>query len=407
MNIWLIMSGEPLEQFGNRPHRVGILSKMLRSRGNIVNWWTTTYDHQGKKYLYSQNTENVNRNDVSMIFLHSKNKYRKNISYLRIKNHVEVSKEFNSLSSYKKKPDIIYCAFPTIDLAYEAVKYGKSNDVPIVIDVRDLWPDIFINPFHRFLHPLIKFFLKKYIKQTKYVFKNCTAITAVSKKYLDYGLHYGHRSQSVLDRVFPLAYQEYFLEQDEFQKCYLKFSKMGVDTNKIIVWFVGTFGSTYDLLSVIKAVKRVDINVQFVMTGDGENDSLWKKESSNNPNIIFTGWANKEELCYLGNVSKIGLMAYRKGAPQGLPNKIFEYMSYGLPILSSLEGESKILLNDNNVGLTYKASDSKDFMLNLMILVNDKERLKNMSDSCRLLYKNKYSSDKVYSDLVHYLESFS
>jgi|APSaa5957512535_1039671.scaffolds.fasta_scaffold26182_4 hypothetical protein len=33
MNIWLIMSGEPLEIFGDRPHRVGILSKMLVVKG--------------------------------------------------------------------------------------------------------------------------------------------------------------------------------------------------------------------------------------------------------------------------------------------------------------------------------------------------------------------------------------
>ena len=53
MNIWLVMSGEPLEMFGERPHRVGILSKMLVQKGHKVTWFTTTFDHQHKKYWFN------------------------------------------------------------------------------------------------------------------------------------------------------------------------------------------------------------------------------------------------------------------------------------------------------------------------------------------------------------------
>jgi len=128
MNIWLIMSGEPLEMFGERPHRIGLLSKMLVEKGHNVIWFTTTFDHQHKKYLYEKTTKIKSSFGVNMVFLHSNTPYYKNISLDRIKNHKEVGEEFYRVAKNLDKPDIILSAFPTIDLAYNAVNYAKENN---------------------------------------------------------------------------------------------------------------------------------------------------------------------------------------------------------------------------------------------------------------------------------------
>ena len=404
LKIWLIMSGEPLEIFGERPHRIGILSKMLVKMGHDVTWWTTTYDHQYKDYLYNNDKEIVN-NEIKMIFLHSNIRYNRNISIDRIKNHKVVSLKFASKSIEKNKPDIIFCAFPTIDLAFEAVSYGKKFNIPVVVDVRDLWPDIFIDPFPNFLHPLIKIFLKRYREQTRYIFRNCTAITGVSQKYLNYGLKYGDRNQSSLDKVFPLAYEPNELKNKVYYDCEEKFNKVGINKNKIIIWFVGTFGKTYDLSIVIRASKGIkNNNIQFVFTGDGENATLWKNLAKDCKNIIFTGWVNKDDLTYLADISDIGLMAYRKGAPQGLPNKVFEYLASGLPIVSSLQSETKELLEKEKVGFTYDADNVESFKESLLKLLKNDELRLDMSNRCKELFENNFSSSKVYNDLREYLE---
>jgi glycosyltransferase involved in cell wall biosynthesis len=405
MNIWLIMSGEPLEMFGERPHRVGILSKMLVKGGHNVTWWTTDYDHQHKKYFFNNDTELKNNFGVEMIFLYPKTKYYRNISYQRIKNHREVGNSFLKLATNKKKPDIIFCAFPTIDLSCEAVKYGKEYNIPIVIDVRDLWPYIFFSTFYKILHPIIKIFLKNYIQKTKYIFQNATAITGVSQKYLDYGLNYGARKQNSIDGVYPLAYQLRKLDNNTYENCDSKFKTLGINKDKILVWFVGTFGKTYDLSTIIHASKEINNdNIQFVFTGDGENASIWKELAKNSKNIFFTGWVNSDDLAYLADICDIGLMAYKKGAPQGLPNKVFEYLASGLPIFSSLQGETKELLEKEKVGFTYNADSVEDFKMSLnKILENDSLRIA-MSNRCKKLFDMNFSAEKVYSDLITHLE---
>jgi glycosyltransferase involved in cell wall biosynthesis len=400
------MSGEPLEMFGERPHRVGILSKMLVKQGHNVTWWTTTYDHQYKQYFYADDTETKSDFGVNMVFLHSKTQYKKNISLSRIKNHKEVAKKLSINAEKKDKPDIIFCAFPTIDLAYNAVKYANDNNVPIIIDVRDLWPNIFLDSFPKIFHPLIKLLLRNYFNQTKHIFHNATAITAVSEKYLQFGLNYAKRDKTKFDKTFPLAYNKIELSKEKATQLEQKFKKIGIDKTKKNIWFVGTFGKTYDLIPVIKTANDLVENddVRFIFTGDGEMRDEWKK-LSNKKNIIYTGWINENELAYIASVSSIGLMAYKSGAPQGLPNKVFEYMAYGLPIVSSLGNETKLLLEKENIGFTYDPDSIESLKKIIIHLINDEEKYETMSKRCTELYEKKYSAKKVYSELIDYLVS--
>ena len=43
------------------------------------------------------------------------------------------------------RPDLILCSYPTIELSVEAVRYGRTHGIPVVLDVRDLWPDIVLD----------------------------------------------------------------------------------------------------------------------------------------------------------------------------------------------------------------------------------------------------------------------
>ncbi|EAS65321.1 Glycosyltransferase-like protein [Photobacterium angustum S14] len=407
MNIWLVMSGEPLALYGERPHRVGILSQMLADRGHQVTWWTTTFDHQKKEYLFDE-TKNIKvSKNLDMVFLHSETPYERNISIKRIINHKKVASEFSKKSIDKAKPDLIFCAYPTIDLAYEVTKFGKENNIKTIIDIRDLWPDIFVDAIPKSFKPFGSFLLSPLIKKSKYIFSNCDAITAVSQGYLNWSCKYSNRNLSDIDKVFPLGYKKSESDTNTMVN-YAHYHKIGIDKSKIIIWFVGTFGQTYDLLPIISAAKKLEknANVQFVFTGDGEKSSEWKKAAEGLSNVIFTGWVDKEGLSFLSSIASIGLMAYRKGAPQGLPNKIFEYLASGIPILSSLETETKDVLSKYEVGLTYDALDYNDCINKLDSLISNTEKLSQMKSNALSVFEKEFSADIVYSNIIKYFESF-
>lgn len=404
-NIWLITVGESMPTGDNKVWRTAMLARLLSEKNNIIRW-TSTFDHQQKKYLYKENIKVKVSDNLSHFFLHSKIPYYKNVSFSRIKNHREVANNFEKEAQNESKPDLIYCSFPTIELAYSAVNYGKNNDVPVIVDVRDLWPDIFLDLFPSFLKPFGKLILKDYFKKTNYIFKNANGITAVSKKYLDFGLNYAERAITRKDGIFPLGYDDSIKIELSIKELN-ELSRLKIDINKINVWFVGSFGKTYDLSPVIKAAKKIykkHPHVNFIFTGDGENMDKWKKEANGLESIIFTGWGGKKEIQYLSSNSSIGLMAYAKGAPQGLPNKVFEYMALGLPILSSLETETKDLLKDEQIGLTYRADSSESFIIELEKLIMNKKQLEQIGIRSKKVFINNFKSEIIYNKLTNFIE---
>ena len=158
----------------------------------------------------------------------------------------------------------------------------------------------------------------------------------------------------------------------------------------------------YNKTPQLKNVKEGK-DIVFYIAGDGEKMDLWKKESNFLNNIIFTGWVGKNELHYISSKSNIGLMAYAKGAPQGLPNKVFEYMASGLPILSSLQTETKELIKKNKIGLSYIPNNQEDLLSKILTLVSNKKLLKEMRYNSIKTFKEKFDSEIIYENLVKFL----
>lgn len=408
MDIWLVTTGEIIPFRDERPNRIGMLSRLLIKKGHNVTWWTTTFDHQSKKYIYNKNSEKKVSPNFLLIYMHSNIAYKKNISFRRALNHYFIAKQLKRLAIKRVQPELILCSFPTIELSLEIVKYGLKKNVPVIIDIRDLWPDIFVNLFPQFIHPIIRVLLTGYYNKTKYIFRNCTSIISVSQKYLSWGLSYRHKNKTTNDQVFPLGYEKSILTDPELTKHTEHYKAMGLDVSKVIVWFVGTFGKTYDLETIIKGATVLHIknryDIQFVFTGDGEMMTYWKKLALGLKNIIFTGWVNKIQLKYLSQVASIGLMAYNNNAPQGLPNKLFEYMAHSLPILSSLESETKDVILLHRIGLSYEANNIDSFISNLIKLADNKLLRKEMGQNAKCIFEKEYAADIVYNKLVNYLE---
>ena len=409
MRIWLITVGEPLPINGanERFYRTGILANLLVSKGHEVVWWTSTFDHIIKRQRFDRDTT-IHINDCFNIRLLYSVSYKKNISIARIINHYMIARKFSRLAGLESQPDIILCSFPTIELSLAATRYGKERNIHVVIDVRDLWPDIFIDLFPKKIRWLVKAALFVFFKNTRKVFRECTSIIGISDGYLQWGLSYAGRKRSINDAVFPLCYKKPIVTNNQIKDAKFALRNIGVDSSKIICWFIGAFGKTYNLSTVIDAAHQLDKeginNIQFVLSGDGENYSKWCKQAQGLSNVVFTGWIDLPQIAYLMSITDIGLAAYTEEAPQGLPNKIFEYLCAGIPILSSLQGETEALLTKYRCGLTYNANDTECFLEKLFILINDEDLRKKMGSNGVSLFKRCYSTDKVYTRMVNFLE---
>lgn len=412
LKIWLITVGEPLPLPGatDRPWRTGLLAEELGRRDHDVLWWTSAVDHFSKQTLVAGEPRIQVKPGVTLQFLAGR-LYKRNISIARLRNHAELAARFRARVRDEPVPDLIVCSYPTIELAREAVSYGKAHGVPVVLDVRDLWPDIFLDVLPAWARGPGRFLAGSLFRDARMALGGSTALTAVSPGYLRWALGNARRQQHENDRCHPLGYRPTPWTSADNACLNERLGQCGADMSRMVVTFVGTFGRTYDLSTVISAARALHRDdaaaIQFVLCGAGERAEQWKQEARGLENVAFPGWLPATELACLLDRSALGLAAYAAMAPQGIPNKVIEYMSAGLPVLCSLPGESRALIEQHGCGVYYPAGDPHALVRELVALSSSPDKRAAMGEASRSLFKARYSSSTVYREMADHLESLA
>lgn len=404
------MTGEALPTDGKniRLRRAATLANLGASRAHDVTWWTSTFHHQKKQQRANTDISIMTEDGVRIEMLYAP-AYQRNVSVGRLINHRILGKRLASRLHAENPPDVILCAWPTIETSVVCTDYARAKGVPVIIDVRDLWPDIFVDLAPFAVRNLMKLALYPLRKSAKYVFRNCTGIVGISPGYLTWALGYANRPRKALDAIFPLGYEKPKPADGDVALARRELADVGVDAAKKICWFVGVFGTTYDLATVIRAAalmqERGRDDIQFVLSGYGEKDSELRTMASGLSNVVFTGWVDGAKISVLGELSAVGLAAYEQSAPQGLPNKLYEYMAFGLPIVCSLEGEAEDFVVGNHCGLKYEGGSPESLVSALLSLVDNRQLCLEFRNNGRRLYEADLSSEKVYAAMMDYLEA--
>ena len=414
MNIWLVTIGEPVPHPNNklRLHRTGLLSKYIseNSTHNVI-WWTSDFNHFNKSHIFKEDTIFEVSKNYKLIALHGCG-YKKNISIKRIIDHKQISKKFITYSKNEYKPDIIIVSFPTLDLANASIKLGKLYNIPVLIDYRDMWPEVFVNLMPDFFKKSLKLFLYPLFNKTKRVFIQSTGIISITNSFLDLALKKINRKRNVNDEIFPLAYLNNQFTQSELIDSHLFWNKYLNRQDSLKIAFVGTIGYQFDLDTIIDAVKILNQdninNFEIILCGSGDKLESLVQKSKNLKNIIFPGYINAAQIHSLLSIVDLGLCPYNinQAFMSSIPGKAIEYFSAGLPILTTLkDGELGTILNHYNIGFFYKYKDPKSLALVLKKLINEKNILNKNKDKILKLFKTNYEANAIFKKYLSHIEN--
>jgi glycosyltransferase involved in cell wall biosynthesis len=399
LRVGIVVMAEPLEIDGSRPYRASLLANALADRGHCVTWWTSDFDHTKKQSRFGGDHVLRPRTGLTIHFLEGPG-YSRNISLARLRHNAVVARRLAGM--WKLQPpdlDLLFVSIPLHEMATVALAFAKSAGIPVVLDIRDPWPDVYLSILHPRIRPLGRVLLAREYGRAARNLSDATAIVAVSETYLRWGLTLAQRGARI-DKVFPIGYPDRSLNQREV-------STPSESQPDRVIAFAGTFGKGYDLETVIQAAKDLAASrsdVRWVLAGDGDNRGALSRLANGHPQVELVGWLNQGDLATLLARSALGLVAYSRNATQSLPNKVFEYLCAGLPVVSSLKGECAALIEHYNVGLNYRAGDPDSLREAISWLLNNPAALAEMSHNARQLFEDRYSASRIYSDLAAYLE---
>ena len=355
--------------------RAGLLADYLSANGWKVIWWAPGFDHGKKADRFSETTEiEVNGNE-KLIALFSPVTYRKNTSPRRILFYKRLAGELRKSFQKESLPDVIFCSWPTQTFAKEALDYGRKTGVPVILDVRDLWPDIFTRAFPESLQGPARLALKPSMNAAGKLFRRADSITAVTPGALSWGLNKAGRPQGPMDRVIYIGYENNELPEEELAAATDAWKAMGITGETFNFIYFGTFSnSTLDMETVIKAFSEVAEerpDVRLILIGAGDAEPRFRAAAEGSDKIIFPGWCSNVQIQSALKLSDVGLYPFRnlEDFRDAFGNKIIGYMAAGLPVMSSLEGFSRSYIEQYGIGRVYgegSVPSAKEVMLSFL-----------------------------------------
>ena len=186
----------------------------------------------------------------------------------------------------------------------------------------------------------------------------------------------------------------------------------GVKESDLMAVFAGTHGIANGLDTVLDAAKilkqRNRFDIKLVLIGQGKLKSRLIKRAEQEclDNVIFHDPVNKQKLAGLMASTDIGLQilanvpAFYYGTS---PNKFFDYIASGLPVLNNYPGWLADMINRNGCGVTVPPECADEFANALIRVADNRASLCEMSKASHSLAKQSFNRDILADQFVEWV----
>ena len=402
MNIWLINPYGPIPNENWRDYSFTIFGKALSQKGYKVTWWTSNFSHHFKEYRSKELKEISVTKNFSIKLIPSPS-YKKNISIRRVFRDWVFSYKTYNLGKKETRPDLIIYYESPLNFGYAGPALAKFHNSKLVYDQMDLWPELIINSFPSFLHPLFNFiFLPVFIKRKK-IFNSLNGVIALAKPYLNEAFKV---APSLKSKPHEVIYNG--ISVKEFRK---KNEDEALDPildkkNKIKIIFAGSLGPSYDIESILKVAKRLEYEnpeFHFMIAGDGPKKKMVLQQEKKLSNLFYLGNLKPSKLSEVLRKCDAGLLAYASNSNVEMPDKFYDYSAAGIAMICSLKGEVSKKIKKFNAGKQYSAGDATSLESVIKNVCLNKDELNNYKkNSYDCAYK--FSSEEQNLKLLNFVE---
>ena len=181
----------------------------------------------------------------------------------------------------------------------------------------------------------------------------------------------------------------------------------GVSEDQLLAIFTGThgnangLGAVLDAAAVLKARGRRDIRIALVGQGREKPALLARARSEELDNVLFLDPVPKTRLTGLMAGADIGLQVLRN-VPAFYygtsPNKFFDYIASGLPVLNNYPGWLAGLIDEHDCGFAVPPDDPQAFADALIAAADDRAALLQKGEKARNLAQSAFSRSKLSAE---------
>lgn len=316
--------------------RVDMIYNALNEMGYEVEVFTSDYMHIEKRKRVSKNPDYVFLKTIP---------YYKNISLKRILSHIDFA--YKALRELKKKQyHLLYIVIPPNIQSLIAARFYRKNDVKIIIDVIDMWPESLpIGDTSHFPFAIWAYLRNRNLRYADFIITECEIY---QEKLIHFFKNRNVKTIYWAKRANQATKHER-LSKDCISLCYLGSINHIVDI---------------ELIGIIIQKLCMYMPVELKVIGKGENKETLimtakKSGASVSDYGIVYGEKEKQEIF---DTCHFGLNIMKKDVCIGLTMKSIDYLSAGLPLINNVPGDTHELIIKENAGFNWSEDRIKEIV---------------------------------------------
>ncbi|NLR92671.1 glycosyltransferase family 4 protein [Flammeovirga agarivorans] len=389
LNICIITHCYPPD-FGAAPHQYEHMAKSFQKEGHYVSVITShPYYPSGKlkkedRYKFISET---NENGIT-VRRHWLLPSQKNNSLLRLISMMTMlmSMLFSLPYLKRNKIDLIICQTPPISLPFLAILAKKRYNIPIILNVSDLWPQAMVDINHL---KKSSFTYKLLHKVEKYFYKKADHIVTQSIESQEYIQQLGFQKP----QIYRIG-----ADIDTFKP-----SDKDLNEKRYKMVYMGVLGVAHGLSQLINQIPFDRLGIDFHIYGNGIDLPKIKhiiKEKGLNSIQVFEPilYQKVPQVLQEYDFAFISQINYVRGT---LPAKLFESLSMGLPIIFHGDGEGAKIVKENDCGWVSNPNAPEELVINLKeITQSNRNVLIKKGQNARTLCTQHFDRDQQFTNLM-------
>jgi colanic acid biosynthesis glycosyl transferase WcaI len=298
-----------------------------------------------------------------------------------------------------ERPDLVLATSPQFLAAVAGYLLSRLYRVPFVFEVRDLWPRSIVAVGAMSADsPVVKVLEQMEL----FLYRAATRVVTVTESFVD------EIAERGIDRS-KISVVTNGVDLDLFQPGFREAARarLGLPSG-FIATYVGTHGMAHGLGMILDAAPRLaNDSITFLLVGEGAEKAGLRERAAREGigNVIFWDQRPRDVIAQVYAAADVCLVLLRKKQlfTTVIPSKIFEFMGAGRAIHTTVDGESRTIIERAGAGVFSPPEDLDAFVATLRDLAANPARLDAFGQSGRHYAEANYSRPALaakYADLL-------
>src|SRR5690554_6477171 len=331
-------------------------------------------------------------------------------------NHMTYSQRVRAFFSFAKAArkkaielsgDVIFATSTPLTIALPAVPASRRKKIPMVFEVRDLWPEMPI-AMGALNNPLLRVAARRL---ERWAYENASAVVALSPGMKAGVVATGYPAEKIAVIPNSSDNKEFAFDADAAQQFRAARSWLA---DKPLLVYTGTFGKVNGvgyMVELAKALLARGSDVRILLVGDGAERDIVRQAAEvagvYQNNLFIEAPLPKKEIPALLSAATMASALFID-LPEMRPNsanKFFDALASGTPVMLNYGGWMHELVNKHECGLAMwrQSIDAVDQELDSKM--HDADWLSKAGQAARELAEQEFDRDVLANQLIATLDS--